>query len=346
MTMRNRLIDHVHSLFRSAADTPANRELEEEILRNTLDRYDDLIADGRSEEEAYGQAAAGIGDLRQLLEKPKKKSHVGWIVAGAAALLLIVPILVMLLSYSSHRIHPREEFFVRAEGETASTQNFPPDGLTGLQIDWISGTVRVEVGTSSQVTVTGNGEDMLLNERNGVLFIEHRDKVFDFMEEPCHLTVQVPASLSDSLSFVRVDTTSGDIAVEGLHLRSLSLESVSGNVSAHGRCGEFHAATTSGDVLFSGEADDVEVESVSGQVEILADRTPDELSAENTSGEIVISLPDDRGFHAEFDTVSGRYDCEHASVRGDEVSYMGSAEQRPAELELESVSGDMWIKRR
>ena len=80
MTMREKLTHYVRSLFLDMPDTPRNRDLMEEILQNTLDRYDDLISQGVAETDAYVQASASIGDVQQLWEtgstpqpKPKKK---------------------------------------------------------------------------------------------------------------------------------------------------------------------------------------------------------------------------------------------------------------------------------
>jgi hypothetical protein len=41
--------------------------MKQEILQNTLDRYDDLISQGKSEEAAYRLAITGIGDINELL---------------------------------------------------------------------------------------------------------------------------------------------------------------------------------------------------------------------------------------------------------------------------------------
>lgn len=62
-----------------AALTIRNAEVQQEILQHALDRYDDLIAAGKSEQEAYDEAVGGIGDVselyehKQAAEKPKKR---------------------------------------------------------------------------------------------------------------------------------------------------------------------------------------------------------------------------------------------------------------------------------
>lgn len=70
---------YVNGLFKDAALTIRNAEVQQEILQHTLDRYDDLIAAGKSEQEAYDEAVGGIGDVselyehKQAAEKPKKR---------------------------------------------------------------------------------------------------------------------------------------------------------------------------------------------------------------------------------------------------------------------------------
>ncbi len=62
--MRDQLIQYVKLLF---AGTQDREEMQQEILQNTLDRYDDLIDQGKTPEAAYRLAIAGIGDLAELL---------------------------------------------------------------------------------------------------------------------------------------------------------------------------------------------------------------------------------------------------------------------------------------
>ncbi len=62
--MRNQLINYVNLLF---AGNPEAVDIKEEILQNTLDRYDDMIAQGRTPEAAYSLAISGIGDISELL---------------------------------------------------------------------------------------------------------------------------------------------------------------------------------------------------------------------------------------------------------------------------------------
>ena len=62
--MREQLIQYVELLFAGARDC---EDVKQEILQNTLDRYDDLIAEGKVPEAAYRLAITGIGDINEIL---------------------------------------------------------------------------------------------------------------------------------------------------------------------------------------------------------------------------------------------------------------------------------------
>ena len=62
--MRDQLVQYVSLLFAGAENC---EDTKQEILQNTLDRYDDLIAEGKTEEAAYRLAITGIGDINEIL---------------------------------------------------------------------------------------------------------------------------------------------------------------------------------------------------------------------------------------------------------------------------------------
>ena len=62
--MREQLTQYVNLLF---AGAPGAEDMKQEILQNTLDRYDDLIGQGKAPEAAYRLAISGIGDINEIL---------------------------------------------------------------------------------------------------------------------------------------------------------------------------------------------------------------------------------------------------------------------------------------
>ena len=69
--MREQLIRYVDLLFAGAEDAA---DIKQEILQNTLDRYDDLIQQGKSPEAAYRLAISGIGDINEILGSEPESS--------------------------------------------------------------------------------------------------------------------------------------------------------------------------------------------------------------------------------------------------------------------------------
>ncbi len=70
--MRDQLRQYVELLFAGAQNC---EDIKQEILQNTLDRYDDLIAEGKVPEAAYRLAITGIGDVNEILGIKSQAVH-------------------------------------------------------------------------------------------------------------------------------------------------------------------------------------------------------------------------------------------------------------------------------
>lgn len=65
--MNKRIGEYVEELFAGAPSGKYSSEIKEELLANLNDKYNDLIAGGKSEDEAYSSVISSIGDLGGLL---------------------------------------------------------------------------------------------------------------------------------------------------------------------------------------------------------------------------------------------------------------------------------------
>ncbi|MBQ5973312.1 MAG: hypothetical protein IJL69_03860, partial [Oscillospiraceae bacterium] len=65
--MREKLKDHIETLFAAAPDTESARNLKDEVLQNTLDRYDDARAAGAAEEAAWAEAVEALDGLEAVI---------------------------------------------------------------------------------------------------------------------------------------------------------------------------------------------------------------------------------------------------------------------------------------
>ena len=97
---------------RAFADAPKTRksvELQEELIANMLEKFNDLMRDGKSEEEAYNAVIAGMGDIdelvdgireRQTLQQPtaEERCKSALLVSVAVGLYILSPIALIALS--------------------------------------------------------------------------------------------------------------------------------------------------------------------------------------------------------------------------------------------------------
>lgn len=73
--MKNRVKKYVDNLFSDIYETRQLRELKEEISGNLLEKVSDLVASGKSEDEAFKKGISDLGDMSELVENLRKASQ-------------------------------------------------------------------------------------------------------------------------------------------------------------------------------------------------------------------------------------------------------------------------------
>lgn len=71
--MEDKLRAYMDDLFRDRKPDQASIELKEEILQNLVDKYHDLLEEGKTPEAAYNIVVASVGDMRALLDDLNKE---------------------------------------------------------------------------------------------------------------------------------------------------------------------------------------------------------------------------------------------------------------------------------
>ncbi|MCL2365449.1 MAG: permease prefix domain 1-containing protein [Oscillospiraceae bacterium] len=72
--MQYRIREHVEELFEDTPPTKKAVELQEEMIQNLNDKYNDLVSGGKTPEAAYNITVAGIGDIGGLLSQVQSES--------------------------------------------------------------------------------------------------------------------------------------------------------------------------------------------------------------------------------------------------------------------------------
>ncbi len=107
--MNNKIRNYVDTLFSDVPRTKKSIELREEMLSNMNERFNDYLDSGMSENEAYRQVVANMGDIDEMLvevmpdenftkeynDYKKKKARV---TATAIVLYILAPSMLILIS--------------------------------------------------------------------------------------------------------------------------------------------------------------------------------------------------------------------------------------------------------
>src|SRR5579862_9111404 len=76
--MEDKLKQFLDEAFKPYGNFPARKDVEQELLANLLEKYNDLKASGKSEDEAYQATIDSFGDVTEIMEHvdyPAKKNQ-------------------------------------------------------------------------------------------------------------------------------------------------------------------------------------------------------------------------------------------------------------------------------
>ena len=228
-----------------------------------------------------------------------------------------------------------------------STDVVQLNGFRSIDIEWISGSVTVELydgeGIELKETLADGGAvsvpmEWRVDEDDSTLDIVSQPKLLSVSEEK-HLAVKLPRSMV--LHELDIETVSAAVSVDltdedTLTLNELDVTSVSGTVYVNAaNAGEISLSTTSGAISGSVRTQNLEADSVSGSVELTLDVLPTELDMETSSGPVTLTLPAGDtapSLFVEFRTTSGQF-----------ASDVPVTHMKDAPWELQTVSGSVTI---
>jgi DUF4097 and DUF4098 domain-containing protein YvlB len=209
-----------------------------------------------------------------------------------------------------------------AEGMIEERRDMAADGTVAVSnvagliniSTWDQPEVRLvaELGTDQELEITENSQGLriaVVNTGDGKEFDE------------ANLKLVVPAEAS-----IVAEGVSSDITVEGSRGKSVTAESVSGDVAVAAEVPRVELSSVSGDVEFKGSSMRTTVESVSGDIEL--EGISGEVSISTVSGDAKLGAGDiNRG---QFETVSGTMELAFSAPDGGKIT-------------VESMNGDVFL---
>ena len=336
------------------------KEQADEYLTYYAEILADRMEDGMSEDEAVAslEAPSVIADriLGTVYTTPKKKFSDGkWLSVTALAICAIAVVALaglaaVSLPVFSFRDHVSnmvvtEEVIVDTPLVTVDEQNFrmDTDGITALDISWISGNINFEFWNGGDIEVFGYGADSMTCVTSGNPLYINYDRSVN-ADGSSDLLICLPHSFAQAqLDSLRINTTSADVYLYDFVIRDLAITTISGMVDAYGCFDKVSISSTSGDITLHGSAVDVTVNSISGYVYLTCDHRLHTLQADTVSADLSVILPIDLGFELEFSSVSGFFSSGSLDAY-EEKQFSRSHGDRAASIMLHSTSGNAFLE--
>lgn len=266
-------------------------------------------------------------------------------------------------------------FSYRYAGESSYTvgeAEIPADNIKNLDIDWISGGVSIVAYDGATVKLDetdGENSDYKLRYKvsNGTLTVKAcKSSVFAGLsgnELNKELTIYLPKNTAENLISVKLNGISADFRTEGLKTNNITAETISGILSfcktqcavklkaetVSGEIGSSETAsprlivnTVSGNCNMIGDFNEIDGETVSGEMYLVSKNNVMDIDISSVSGKIILSLPETDGFKVSVDTTSGKFesDFDMTSQRNSYVYGDGLHDYH-----IETTSGDVLVKK-
>ena len=234
-----------------------------------------------------------------------------------------------------------------AEKCTIGGGSVPQSAISEMDINWIAGNVKIEVWEKDTIefseNYTGNSQSdkMRYYVDDGKLIIQYREggRLINNSLKGKQLTIKVPkGKIFDDFE---IDSVSSDINIRGVVGRELSIDNVSGEIDIEDV--EFDRTSinsVSGSIDVMGKLSAVDCEAVSGRIVIESSICPDRVDFQSVSGSVTLKIPENDGFTARYNSVSGRFDCDFGVALDKKTAVY---KEGSAKFDFETVSGKMSI---
>ncbi|MBO4540158.1 MAG: DUF4097 family beta strand repeat protein [Clostridia bacterium] len=270
--------------------------------------------------------------------------------------IIFVVIALMLLCVCSlsacHKNNENVTVFTYEDADKYSTdQTEFSDYVSELDINWVSGSVKITTGNVRSITVEEKYSKEKVSDAykvhtfldNGKLHVAFAKsgKFVGFINLKKDLVVTFPQEMD--LKTVRIRSVSAPVELDNsLTVTDFRVETISGEVKAQFSAESpvnFKVETVSGKVSATFErkaAPFIDIETVSAEAHVTALDLSD-VDFESVSGSLLINIPEGVGYVAELRSVSGKFSSEY-----DEKTTYGDGKVK---IDAETTTGNLTIKK-
>lgn len=272
---------------------------------------------------------------------------------------LVIAILTSLMigvgfGFSFNRSHRSEDFFSDANSTRhPSVQGHitpPASQIRELDIEWISGDIKICTGNTDRITVEENGATddkyaMVIRQDEDSLeirFSREEHNIIGLHNIPeKDLTITVPADWY--CEALEIETASASVEIYDLKISNVEFSGASGTCEFD-NCdvGLLDIGTASGDVRFVGSLNILDCDAASADVYAVLSNVPSRLELDTMSGDLDVTLPKDAGFTLSMDALSERLDTDFETSSKDGKLLCGDGACR---IRIDALSGDVTIRK-
>lgn len=332
--MQEKMKNYLNALFSALPDTEEVRGVKEELYASMVDRYNDCLAEGMDEQEAYDTVIDGIGDLRELFDelKEEKKEDNASYQQGRSAADSVADFVNQVVDFTggfvSGLFNRESENGAPLGGvQLVNTCELSLEGIRSIEISYMAESIQLfhAEGTQLMIKEYMNREEPALfanvNISGGSILVRNgrRQGYFGLRSR---VEVFLPASWQGSLALATVSgsikspdvwemaafsarTISGEVEMNAIKAATVRLSSTSGKVKAEKADGNLEMRSISGAIRLGEGAGGGVFKTTSGSVRINFNQLRGNIEASSVSGGVRIGVPQDASFEFEGHSVSG-----------------------------------------
>ena len=232
---------------------------------------------------------------------------------------------------------------------TGGTASVSPDQVRNLNIEWVSGSITIQPGDTNVILIRESGnfpedDHMVWHQSGNTLTVQFcKAKIsmgidFNFSKD---LVITVPRNWQ--CEDLDISSVSAKIEVSDLITDEIDLENVSGNCTFENcNTDEMTVETVSGNVSYNGTLNVMDCNTVSANCTLVTKGTPKNLSLDSVSGDLILELPENCGFTAAIDSMSGSISSEFDTTVSKNHHTHGDGSCR---ITADTMSGDIIIRK-
>ena len=190
--------------------------------------------------------------------------------------------------------------------------------IRNLDIEWVSGSIYIQPDetaaeiTISETYVNSTKYQMVCKQSGNTLKIQYCEDSITFpsfginADYSKDLVITVPKDwVCDSLD---IDAAAANVEIHDLTLGEVDFDGASGTCNfTNCQVGQIDLDGASGNITFTGTLNQLEFDGASANCRISVTNVPDRITMDGMSGDLELTLPEDCGFTASIDALSGDF---------------------------------------